>query len=286
MGSNRKQRSDGKALAKDRTLQRLLSFSLKDPRPLQRLRREAAAAPSDTEVQIVFALALGRAGCTYEAASILRPLQNHWKSTQALPLASEAVAAQSWWNKNWRQFVRLRRSNKEDAALALLGDRVLHYWDLPPLLAHLGEIAANCDQLDLASHLFHRLAHLSERGLPKMNMQAFGYVSQAALVDLMCKRGEIAAALDRHRVIVPSPGNAMAHEFQHARLLVAAGHIEEAMRTVASMLVTAQKHRTGYGKQMRIEFIETAPELGLLRKRADWEGLVQDPDAYLRSARQ
>lgn len=263
---------------------RLQSFSLKDPQTVQRLRRRADAAPSDSHAQIAFALALSRAGCTYEAASILRPLRDHWKSSQDSKPASEAIAAQTWWNKNWKQFVRLRQSGKHDAALALLGDRVVQYWDLPPLLAHLGAIAADNDQLDLASHLFNRIAHLSERGLPKMSMQAFRYVSQAALVDVMFRKGEFDAALDRHRTIVPNPGNAMDYDFQLTRLLVVAGHIDEAMRNVASIMITANKHRTGYSKKLRVEFIEDSPHLKPLRKRADWKTLLRDPGAYLRSA--
>lgn len=264
---------------------RLQSFSLKDPRTVQNLRRKAEAAPSDNDMQIAFALALTRAGCTYEAAAILRPLRSHWKSSQGSELASEAIAAQAWWNKNWRQFVRLRRSDKEAAALALLGDRFLHYWDLPPLLTHLGEIAADKNQLALASHLFQRVAHLCERGLPKMNMEAFAYVSQAALVDVIYRKGEFAAALDRHRAITPNPGNAMAYEIHRTRLLVAAGHADDAMRYAATILVTAQKHRTGYSKTLRMEFIETSADLEPLRKRADWNLLLQDPEAYLRATR-
>lgn len=268
--------------AEDAVLLRLQSFSIEDSRTVQELRREAEAAPSNTDVQIAFALALHQAGCTYEAASILRPLRGHWKKSQGSELAGAAIAAQGWWNKNWKQFVQLRQANRDDAALALLGDRVVHYWDLPPVLFHLGEIAAGRDQSDFANHLFHRVAFLAERGLPKMNMEAFRYVSQAALVDVMYRSGQFAAALDRHGAIIPNPGNAMGHQIQHAKLLVAAGRVEDAMRIAASILVTANKHRTGYSRVLRQEFIETSPDLRPLRKRADWTTMLHDPVAYLR----
>ena len=266
-------------------MQRLQSFPQKDPPAIQKLRRQAQAAASDKDAQVALALALSRAGCTYEAASILRPLRSHWKTSKSELLAGEAVQAQAWWNKNWRAFVQLKYAGKKAAALALLADRAVLYWDLPPLLMHLGEIAANNGNLDLASHLYLRVHYLSERGLPNMNMEAFTYVSQAALVDLMRKKGDAAAALKRHLEIFPNPGNAMAHEMQHAELLVAAGHLDEAMRQAASILVTANEHRSGYSRDLRLEFIKSSPDLKPLRKRADWKTLLKDPAAYLRTSR-
>jgi hypothetical protein len=262
---------------------RLQSLPQKEPRHIQQLRRKAEAAPSNKDLQIAFALALSRAGCTYEAASILRPLRSHWVSSERATLARAAVDAQAWWNKNWKAFVHLKRSGKTADALALLGDRVTHYWDLPPLLMHLGEIAADDDHLELASHLFRRVFTLSERGLPGMKMEAFAYVSQAALADVLCKTGDAAAALDWHRNIVPNAGNAMGYEIQQARLLVAAGHHDDAMRAAASILVTAEKHRTGYSRDLRLEFIKSSPDLAPLRRRADWKMLQKDPVAYLRN---
>jgi hypothetical protein len=263
---------------------RLLSFPLKEPRTIQTLRRKAEAAPSDADAQVVLALALNRTGCTYEATSILRPLRAHWKASKDAPLATEAVAAQSWWNKNWRQFARLRHAGKKDAALALLGDRAVQYWDLPPLLMHLADMAVDDEHLDLASHLFQRVFDLSRRGLPNMDMAAFAYVSQSGLVDVLCRSGEPTAALAQHRAITPNPGNAMGHEIQHVRLLVAAGHLDEAMRAAAALIVTASKHRTGYSKDMRMDFIKSSPELAPLRKRPDWKALLRDPEAYLRGS--
>jgi len=112
-------------------------------------------------------------------------------------------------------------------------------------------------------------------------MEAFAYVSQAALVDILCRKGDAAAALERHLAIVPNSGNAMAHEIQHAKLLVAAGQLDEAMRKAASILVTATKHRTGYSKDIRLDFVTTSPALAPLRQRADWQSLIDDPAAYL-----
>jgi hypothetical protein len=264
---------------------RLHSFPLKEPRNIQALRRKASTAPSNSDLQMSLAIALSRAGCTYEAASILRPSRSHWKSSKDAPSAKAALDAQAWWNKNWRTFARLRHAGNNTAALALLGDRAAQYWDLPPLLLHLGGIAMDNDDLDLASHLFRRVLHLTGRGLPKMNMEAFAYVSRAALVDVLCRKGDTAAALARHRALVPNPGNAMAHEIQHARLLVKAGHLDEAMRQAAAILVTAKTHRTGYGKDLRLDFVNTSPDLKPLRRRADWKTMLQDPSAYLRGTR-
>ena len=264
---------------------RLQSFPQKEPRNLQKLRHAALSAPSGKTAQLAFALELSRAGCTYEAAFILRPLRPLWKSSEHSRLASDAVAAQAWWNKNWRDFARLRLSGKKAAALALLGDRATQYWDLPSLLVHLGEIAIDDGNLDLASHLYQRVLYLSERGLPKINMQAFAYVSQAALVDVLARKGDPARALAQHRALVPNPGNAMGYEIQHIQLLVAAGHPDEAMRNAASLLVTADKHRTGYSKTMRLDFIKSAPEIAALRKRAGWKMMLADPAAYLRKSK-
>ena len=266
-------------------MQCLHAFPLKEPRAVQKHRRAVQSAPADPDLRIALGIALAEAGCSYEAASIMRPLRSHWKSSARARVAQEAIDAQAWWNKNWRRFVQLRHSGKTDAALALLGDRVEHYWDLPPLLMHLGQIAADDDRPDLASHLFQRVAGLAKQGLPNKNMEAFAYVAQSALIDLLRKTGNAAAALEQHRVTKPNPGNAMAHGIQHAALLVAAGHLDAAMRQVASMLVTARKHRTGYSKAICTDFIAHAPELAPLRRRQDWEILLRDPVAHLRGAK-
>jgi hypothetical protein len=265
---------------------RLLSLPLKDQPNIRKLRHQAQAAPSDRDAQVALASALARAGCSYEAAAILRPLRSHWKTSKSAKLAGEAIEAQAWWNKNWRAFVRLKQSGKKAAALAVLGDRATQYWDMPPLLIHLAEIAANEGKPDLANHLYHRVLYLTERGLPKMNMEAFRYVSQAALADLLLQKGDAAAALDHHLSITPNPGNAMAHEMQHAELLVATRDLDGAMQKAALILVTANTHRAGYGKTMRIDFIKSSPALKPLRKRADWTLLLKDPAAYLRNAKQ
>ncbi len=265
-------------------MQRLQSFPLNEPTKVKKLRRAAAAVPHDHDTTMTFGLALCEAGCSYEAASFLRPLRSHWKASEQATAAQAALDAQAWWNKHWKNFVQLCNSGKPDAALALLGARAVHFWDFPPLLMHLGEIAAKRGHLDLANHIFTRVANLAERGLPKMNMAAFTYVAQSAIIDVLCKQGHAAAALDRHRAIEPNPGNAMAHEIQHTQLLVASGHLEEAMRQVARSLVTARKHRTGYSRMLRVDFIDHAPELAPLRCHSGWKQLLQDPETYLRAA--
>jgi hypothetical protein len=52
------------------------------------------------------------------------------------------------------------------------------------------------------------------------------------------------------------------------------------------MLVTANKHRTGYSKEMRVAFINAAEDLKPLRERADWNDLLTDPDGYVRENRE
>ena len=177
------------------------------------------------------------------------------------------------------------QSGRKEAALALLGDRAVHYWDLPPLLMHLGGVAADDGQLELAKHLWQRVFDLSKRGLPKMNMTAFEYVSQSSLVDLLCREGDVEGALLIHRSIKPNPGNAMAHALQYARLLVTAGELKDAMSITASILVTAEKRRTGYSRNMGLGFIKSSPDMAALRNRADWKAMVKDPAAYLRQSR-
>ncbi len=266
-------------------MQRLIKFPLKDTPDVERLRRTAKASPCDGDAQIALALSLCGAGCTYEAASILRPLRSHWKSTADGQLANRAIESQAWWNKNWREFVLLKNSGQQQDALALLGDRSPHYWDLPHLLVHLGDIAAENDQLALASHVYRRVTYLSERGLPKLDMASFAYVSQAALIDVLCKSGDASAALKRHRALTPNFGNAMAHEIQHVKLLVAAGNLDEAMLQAAALLVTANNNRTGYSKDIRLAFIKSSPDLQPLRGRADWTIMQRDPDAFLRTSK-
>ena len=120
---------------------------------------------------------------------------------------------------------------------------------------------------------------------PKMPMAAFRYVAPAALIDVLRRSGDPAAALAQFRQITPNPGNVMAHEIQHAELLVAAGHLDEAMQQLAASLVTANQHRSGYSKTLRLDFVQSSPDLAPLRGRADWQPMLQNPEAYLRTRR-
>ena len=263
---------------------RLHAFPLNEPREIDALRRESTAAAGDVSVQIALGIALSGAGCTYEAAALLRPLRSRSKSTDAADQALLALEAQTWWNKNWREFVHLKRGGNSDAALELLADRAVLFWDMPPLLIHLGDIAVKDGRFELANHLYQRVFNLAQRGLPKMNMAAFEYVSQAAMVETLLLSGKADEALERHRAITPNPGNAMAHEIQYTTLLVATFNLDAAMRQAASTLITAEKHRSGYSREIRTRFIEAAPELAPLRERADWGAMVKDPLGYLRGA--
>ncbi|MDH3703783.1 MAG: hypothetical protein OEU46_21000, partial [Alphaproteobacteria bacterium] len=261
---------------------RLRDFSLEEPSETAALRRKCAERPNDVSGQIAFGVALSRSGCTYEASAILRPLRAQWKSSDDEQPARIALETQTWWNKNWRAFAQFKHAGNKEAALQLLGDRAVLCWDLPPLLVHLGDFAAGDGQFDLANHLYQRVAYLSQRGLPKMNMAPFAYVAQASLVETLLLSGKPGEALERHRAITPNAGNAMAHEIQHLKLLVATQNFDEAMRQAASTIMTAKKHRSGYSKVVRMEFIETAPELAPLRDRSDWTGMLNDPSSYLK----
>ena len=265
-------------------MRRLGKFPLEEPHETKALRRKSAESPNDVAAQIAFGIALSQSGCTYEAAAILRPLRPHWKSSDVENSALIALEAQTWWNKHWQEFAKHKHAENKDAALTLLGDRAVLYWDLPPLLVHLGDFAASDGQLELANHLYRRVFYLSQRGLPKMNMAPFAYVAQAALVETLLRSGKPAEALERHRTIIPNPGNAMAHEIQYAKLLVATRNFDEAMRQAASTIITAKKHRSGYSRVTRLAFIEKAPELAPLRKRADWSAMLNDPVTYLRNS--
>lgn len=266
-------------------MQRLLEFALEEPSDIEALRRKCNAAPGDIDAQIAFGFALSQSGCTYEAAVVLRPLRSAWKSSDAAEPARAALDAQGWWNKNWREFAQLKRAGKRHAALELLGDRAVQYWDLPALLVHLGDFAAEDGQLELAEHLYRRVGYLSQRGLPKMNVAAFEYVAQASLVDVLLLNGKPAEALEQHLEITPNHSNVMAHEMQHAKLLVATGDLDAAMRQAAAMIVTANKHRSGFSKTMRLDFVEQATELAPLREHADWAHMNNDPAAYLQGSR-
>ncbi|MEM7221491.1 MAG: hypothetical protein AAF495_00840 [Pseudomonadota bacterium] len=263
-------------------MKRLLDFPLAEPEEIAALRRAAAAAPKDPDQQVAFAAALSRAGCTYEAAHLLRPLRSHWKGSDLEAVARAALEAQSWWNKNWRDFAQRKQAGDWTGALALLGDRAVDFWDLPPLLIHLAGFAEDDGELALADHLYRRVLGLAERGLPKLNMTSFIYVAEAGLVEILLARGQAQEALARHRALTPNPGNAMAYELLTLKLLVATGAHEAAMVQAATTLTIAKKHRAGYSRALRLDFIEKAPELAPLRKRADWRELLEDPGAYLK----
>lgn len=265
-------------------MQRLTDFPIEESDHIREMRAKCVKEHEDVAPQIALGAALSGSGCSYEAASILRPLRKHWKLTDAAIQAQAALDAQSWWKKNWREFVQLKRAGNKDAALELLDDRAVHYWDLPPLLVHLGDIAAHDEELELASHLYRRVYYLSQHKLPKMDMKAFEYVAQAALADVLLRSGKPAEALEMHRAVQPNPGNAMAHELQFTRLLVATDNLDEAMRQAASTVITANKHRTGYSKKMRLEYIDQSPDLAPLRERTDWLTMLNDPIDYLKGS--
>lgn len=263
-------------------MQRLIDLPLDDPEPIAAARAALAAAPGDDEAAVALGLVLAGAGCTYEAAHLLRPRRKMWKDADGAEAAKAALDAQAWWNKNWREFAQLSQAGRKDDALALLGGRAADYWDLPPLLMHLGGFAAKAGDPDLAEHIFRRIAGLADRGLPKMEMAAFAYASRASLIDLLAERGDTAAALAAYAGIRPNPGNAMAHELQGARLLVLAGREDDALSAVAGIVVVAEKERKGYSRDMRLAFVDRDPVLDDLRTRPEWQALRSDPVAFLK----
>lgn len=261
----------------------ILDLEIEDPRKIERLRAAAARSPDGERERIELGLALGDAGCTYESAILLRPLRKQWKTQPWADRAVTYLAVQTWWNKHTKAFIASRRAGRHHEALALLGDRIPLLWDVPGLLVHLGDIASERGELAVSNHFYERVHYLAKRGLPKINMDAFEYVAPASIIDNLMRAGNAKEALNRHARLQPNPGNAMAHEIQKAVLTTAAGDRDDAMRIVANMLLTAEKRRTGYGKTLRKQFIDSAQELDPLRARPDWTQMLDDPSGYLKA---
>lgn len=235
------------------------------------------------ERQAALGFALAEARCSYEARHILWPIRKHWKP-DATAAVEACFEAQSWWKKNWRAFAQASQAKRVDGALEMLGDHVEWFWDMPPALMHLSNFAMYKEDLDLAEHILRRIVVLTDHGLPKMPMEAFAYVSRAALIDVLAARGAPEAALDEYEHLTPNPGNAMAHEMLGARLMALAGEETRAMEVIADMLVTAMTKRSGYSRDMRIDFVERDPDIAVLRKRKDWVAMLDDPKAWRASA--
>lgn len=259
----------------------LIDYPLKEPTKIRKLR--AASEDGADEGIIALGMALAKSGCTHEAAVILRPLRAKWKTHRDAEAGKAALEVQTWYNKNWRDFADLKHQGKIDQALALLGDRAAQFWDHPPILMHLGGFAIDMGKLDLAEHIFRRIAYLADRGVPKINMTAFVYAAQAALLDVLSTRGQADKALKLWRTLEHNPGNAMAQQLQGASLMVAAGAIDEALRQVADIIVTAQKERKGYSREVRMDFVDNSPDLESLRTHPDWASMRADPAGYLAS---
>ena len=260
----------------------LLEFPVEDPPRIAMLREAAERSPDDDATQIEYGFALVRAHCGYQAARVLRLRRKLWKDDASAAEALAALDAQSWWNKNWKLFAQASQQGKDDEALELLGDRHRQLWDYPPLLMHLSRFAIARTEYDLAENIARRIYLLSQQGVPKINMVAFEYGSQEDLIEILWRRGDPKSALEQHRKLEHNPGNAMAFEIRRAELLVAAGFPDDAMLQVAAILRTARKERKGYSREMRLDFVDNAPELSLLRKRDDWATMHRDPAAWLK----
>ncbi len=260
----------------------LTDLPLKETTKIAKLRALAEASGGDDDV-IAFGLALAKAGCTHEAAIALRPKRAKWKTHPDEDIGKAALEVQTWYNKNWKQFARLKQAGQMEMALELLGDRAPQFWDHPPILMHLGGFAVDQGKLDLAEHIFRRISYLADRGVPKINMVAFAYGAKAALLDVLSLRGDSEKALKLWRKLEHNPGNAMAQQLQGARLMVAAGESRAALRQVADIILTAEQARRGYSRDIRLEFVENSSDLSPLRKHKDWAVMRADPVAYVAS---
>lgn len=230
---------------------------------------------------VALGIALAEAGCSVEAAQLLRPRRKLWSKGDQAEIGMQALEAVAWWNKTWREVAGARQAGRYDEVLRLVGDRAPVLWDQPALILHLATVAREKVQMDLAAHLLRRVIYLCDRGMPKMEMAAFRYSAEAGLVDVLLERGEVAAAAAAYDALTPNPGNAMAHQLQGAEVLVRSGHLDDAMVAVAEILLMANDKRTGWSAEVRRDFIEKARVLDPLRTRGDWEAMIADPAAYL-----
>lgn len=257
-------------------MHRLTEYTVQDSDEISALRCDLEAE----DRQVALGLALAKAGCSYEAAHFLRPTRKRWAGGPEADVAATALAALTWWNKTWRDIARSMQNNHAEAALKLVGDNLVHQWDQPALLLHLSSIARDRQDWPVARHLLDRVVYLSDRGLPKVDMAAFAYAASAGLLDVLAASGDTAAALAKYHALAPNPGNAMAHQILGARLLALAGHEDAAMAALADILVTARSARKCYSRDIRENFVLSAPELTKLRERPDWARLLDDPVAY------
>ena len=263
-------------------MHRLLNYALEDPSEIAGLREAALQSPDEPAAMIGLGLALAKNSCTYEASQILRPLRVEWKSTPDASQAKAALDAQAWWNKNGLEFARIKHAKKRKAALALLGSRAVDYWDQPALLLHLSDFAAEDRAYDLAAHLLQRVAILSDRGLPKMDMTAFAFASRAGLVDVLLDQELAQEGRAAFEQLPPHAANAMSYEILDIRTLAALGEADRAMKAVAALIIVALTQRQGYSRTIRLDFVASSKDLAELRSRDDWSVMLEDPKAYLK----
>lgn len=257
-------------------MHRLLDFPVKDQAEISALR----LTTDNDDQRTALGLALARAGCSNEASYYLRPNRKLWSNGPESDDAKAALAAQTWWNKSWRQIARSMQAGQAEAVLALVADHALLQWDQPALLLHLASIAGDRKDWALARQLLRRVIYLADRGLPKQEMKAFEYSARAGLIDVLASSKDPVAALTEYRKLTPNHGNAMAHELLGARLLALSGQDAAAMVALADILVTARTARKGYSRDFREDFVAHALELAHLRDRADWSDLLTDPSEY------
>ncbi|NND20960.1 MAG: hypothetical protein HKO14_02625 [Silicimonas sp.] len=250
----------------------LTNFDLEDSRDISALRNGD---------DVALGMALAEAGCSVEAAALLRPHRKVWSKGDQAEIGAAALDAVAWWNRNWRDVARARQAGRHGEVLRLVGDHARSLWDQPALLLHLAWVARATGRQALAGHLLRRVIYLCHRGVPGIEMKAFHYAAEAGLVDILVDEGRIDDALSAFEALTPNPGNAMAHQLQGAELLVLSGRLDAAMVEVAKILMTANDKRSGWSANVRRDFTENAQALGPLRARDDWRALISDPAAYL-----
>lgn len=213
---------------------------------------------------IALARALGQHGCGYEAALILRPLRKRWRDAPWAEEAQQWLAAQTHWNKQGRQAAALRVQGDLFAAESLVSLHEGAYWDFPPALMLLAQIAQSDGRLERAKHLYQRLVYLAQRGVPKINMVAYGYLPAANLIDIQAEEGDPAGALAALRTLDVHTGNRHHYDMLLAELLAMTGDIDAACKLLTKIVRDA-KRRKGSTGSGRLKWAASEPRLAPLR---------------------
>ena len=257
----------------------LLNHSIADAPALVKLRRGKARG-------LALGLALGRAGCGHEAALLLRPIKKSW---QHEPVAREINAwleAQTWWNAQWQVFAAAVNRQRIAQAERLLGGRARYRWDFPPLLMHVGNLAAARGERRLAMHIFRRVLYLVDRGVPKLpGLASFEYGALARLLELQADAGDVAGARRAYATMRHNPGNEVGYRMLGAYLLAKSGQLKPALARIADVMRPGKAKRNGWGKTYRESWLAKLAAIAPLRNHPDWKPMLKNPVAYLEQSR-